>query len=369
MSVDDRANSAAVTVLTGPRSLESQRHPVPELGSDDGLLDVLACGLCGSDLASFAGTKTHDYPVVLGHEVIGRISRLGERAAQRWQLDVGDRVVVEEALPCLSCPLCRSGQQRLCTHLGVRYGDSGLATAPGLWGGFASSMYLHPHSQLHRVPDDVPDDVATLFIPLSNGLAWMRDQGQVRPGQRVAVIGDGQHGVASAVAALHLGASAVVVVGTAESGRRLRIAEGFGCRTIASDPAVIATEAIRDALGGPADIVMDMTPGATGPLTATVEAAATGGIVLWGGLKRGDGTALIPVDTVIRKELTVRGLWARPSWAIAAALDWLATDPSLAALCERSLVLEDLPAAFELAAHPDPRQRPLHIAVMRGTTP
>ena len=352
-------------VLLGPGELEQRTYPLPEIGAEGGLLEVLACGLCGSDLASFEGSKAHDYPVILGHEVVGRVSHVSHTQAARWSVEVGDRVVVEEALPCMSCDLCRSGRHRLCVRLGYRYGDTGVATEPGLWGGFATAMYLHPASQLHRVPDEVSDDVATLFIPLSNGLAWMGERGGVRPGHRVAVIGPGQHGVASALAARRLGADEVVLVGTHDDRPRLAVAETFGCRTVTADPAGSASEAIMDSLGGRADVVMDMTPGATAPVAATIEASATGGTVLWGGLKRGDGTANIPVDLLIRKELNVRGLYARPSWAVSAALEWLAADPALAALCQRSVPQDQLADAFALATSPDPHVRPLHIAVVR----
>lgn len=366
MSTSTHSRTATVQVLTGPGSVEERTHPVPE---DGALLDVLACGLCGSDLASLDGSKALEYPVVLGHEVVGTVSRASEEQLARWGVALGDRVVVEEALPCMSCDLCRDGLHRLCTRLGPRYGDSSLSVEPGLWGGFATTMHLHPASQVHRVPDEVDDASATLFIPLSNGLAWMRERGQVRPGQRVAVIGAGQHGIASALAALHLGAGAVAVVGTGEDTSRLRLAESFGCRSVVTTTTEADVAALVEVLGGRPDVVLDMTPGATGPLRTSIEAAAVGGTVLWGGLKRGEGTATVPVDTLIRKELTLRGLYARPSWAILAALAWLASEPRLAELCQATYPLADLRGAFDAATHPDPRHRPLHVAVMRGEQP
>ncbi|MBF4163106.1 zinc-dependent alcohol dehydrogenase [Nocardioides acrostichi] len=362
------SGAAVVQALLGPGRLEERSLDLPEVGSDDGLLEVLACGLCGSDVASFTGGKQHEYPVVLGHEVVGRVAEAGEQALRRWGVSVGDRVVLEEALPCLGCDLCRSGRQRLCTRLGLRLGDTGIGTAPSLWGGYASHLYLHPHAQLHRVPDAVPDDVATLFIPLSNGLSWMRDRAELRPGQSVVVIGSGQHGVATALAARHLGASSATIVGTAADAGRLDLAARLGARTVAIDPAAPATAVVREVaavVGGRADVVVDMTPGATTPLQASIELAAVGGTVLWGGLKRSSELPPVPVDEVIRRELTVRGLWARPSWAVAAALEWLASDPGLADLCAESVPLERLDTAFAQATHPDPAQRPLHVAVVR----
>lgn len=361
--------TARAQVLTAARSLELREFPVCDISDQDGLLDVNACGLCGSDIASFTGTKDHGGEVILGHEVIGRIAQLGPAAQRLWGVAVGDRIAIEEAVPCMSCDLCRNGQHRICTRSGVRYGDSTVDIAPALWGGFAEQMYLHPGTQVHRVPDSIPDDVATLFIPLSNGLSWINDSGELRPGDTLVVIGAGQHAVASALAGLRMGAGTVLLVGTPGDARRLDLAKSFGCRTLAIDPSESATAAILDTLGGTADVVVDMTPGATRPLVSSIEVAGIGARVLWGGLKRGSGRAEIPVDDIIRKELRVRGLWARASWAITAAFDWLSTAPELAKLCQATYRMADLPDAFAAAENPDPAARPLHIAIVNSESP
>ncbi|MEE2060415.1 zinc-dependent alcohol dehydrogenase [Rhodococcus artemisiae] len=351
-------------VLTAPGTFETRHFPLPVVGDDDGILDVLACGLCGSDVASFLGTKDHGGEVILGHEVIGRISQLGRGAASRWGVDVGDRIAIEEALPCGACEYCRNGRQRVCTNFGIRYGDSTIDVAPALWGGFGERMYLHPNTRVHRVPEGVADDVATLFVPLSNGLAWLRDSGELRPGDSVVVFGAGQHGVATGLAALRLGARRSLVVGTTADRHRLDLAASFGCDVLAVDPDRSATEAVLTELGGYADVVVDMTPGTALPLISSIEIAKKGAHVLWGGLKRSEVSAPLPVDEIIRRELTVRGLWARPSWAITAAFEWLAADPSLAGLCERTCDAADLASAFRIATDPNASERPLHIAIV-----
>ncbi|MCK8673127.1 alcohol dehydrogenase catalytic domain-containing protein [Rhodococcus sp. HM1] len=353
----------AARVLTAPRRFETRRFDRPVLGADDGLLGVLACGLCGSDVASWRGEKKHDGPVVLGHEVIGRIADLGPAAAALWDVRPGDRVAIEEAVPCMFCALCRSGHQRLCTRSGIRYGYTSTDTAPSLWGGFAPLMYLHPRTQLHRVPDSVSDELATLYIPLSNGLAWMGDSGELRPGERVAIFGAGQHGIASAAAALRLGASEVVVVGTDRDGDRLAVARELGSQVVVA-PAEDVEEAVVEVLGGSPDIVMDMTPSVAHPVEASIRLAAVRGRVLWGGMKRGASRPLIDTDLVAQKELTVRGLWARPSWAITAALRWLASEPALGRLCERTYRIDELDNAFVDAAGEGSAPAPLHTAVL-----
>jgi D-arabinose 1-dehydrogenase-like Zn-dependent alcohol dehydrogenase len=75
-------------VQTGPRQLELRELPIPELTDDTALLRVEACGICGSDAEQYTGTIPVQYPLVPGHEPLGVIEAIGDRAAKRWRLDV-----------------------------------------------------------------------------------------------------------------------------------------------------------------------------------------------------------------------------------------------------------------------------------------
>src|SRR5262249_795508 len=86
-------------VQTGPRQLELRELPVPELTDDPALLRIEACGICGSDAEQYTGTIPVPYPLVPGHEPLGVIEAIGDRAAKRWGVDVGDRVAVEAVIP------------------------------------------------------------------------------------------------------------------------------------------------------------------------------------------------------------------------------------------------------------------------------
>lgn len=351
-------------VLTRPREFEMQSFQRPRLGATDGLLEIAATGLCGSDVASFTGSVKHDGPTVLGHEVIGTIAELGPQAARDWGVEVGDRVAIEEGIPCMACPQCRAGRHRMCSRTGLRYGYTSVDTQPSLWGGFAELMYLHPKTQLHRVPDEIDDATATLFIPLSNGLAWTRDLAELRPGESVAVFGAGQHGLACALAAVRSGAKSVVLVGLEADRGRLALAEEFGCLTLMSDTTSDLEADIRSKLEGPANVVIDMTPGAGRPLEQGITLAAPGGRVLWGGMKHRPGAANIDSDLVIRKELTIRGVWARASWAIPAAFEWLIQDPRLKRLTQATYAVENVADAFADATQEEPALRPLHAVIV-----
>ncbi len=98
-------------------------------------------------------------------------------------------------------------------------------------------------------------------------------------------------------------------------------------------------------------------------MEASIRLAAPRGRVLWGGMKRGASQPLVDTDLVAQKELTIRGVWARPSWAIAAAFDWLAADPDLERLCERIYGIADLDDAFRDATGDGQNPAPLHAAI------
>src|ERR1700730_8637847 len=96
-------------VLEAPRRLATVTFPLPEIGDDDGLLRVEACGLCGTDHEHYTGTLPASFAFVPGHETVGIVEAVGAGAAQRWGAHRGDRVAVEVFLSCRDCAACREG--------------------------------------------------------------------------------------------------------------------------------------------------------------------------------------------------------------------------------------------------------------------
>ena len=183
--------SATVTeslaaVLSGRRTIEVRPVAAGPLPAAGAWLEVEACGICGSDWSWYAEREI-TAPFVPGHEIVGRIvAAWGDHGNAAFQ--PGARVALEEALPCWSCGECRSGRHRLCTR-STRYGGTALGMAPGLWGGFSRYTYLAPRTSAHAVPESIDTDLATLFIPVSNGLSWVRAAGRLQPGESVVVLG------------------------------------------------------------------------------------------------------------------------------------------------------------------------------------
>ena len=92
------ASKAYAAVVVATRTMEIQAFDLPVIGEDDGLLRVELCGVCGSDPRIYSWTDPKQFPLIMGHELVGHIEQLGSRAAARWGVQVGDRVSIGDAL-------------------------------------------------------------------------------------------------------------------------------------------------------------------------------------------------------------------------------------------------------------------------------
>src|SRR5947209_1090812 len=185
--------------MTGPRALEVREFDVPSAPAPGGaILEVTANGLCGSDYDLYVGhldTRYTPFPLIPGHEIIGRITAIDALAADAWAVGVGDRVAVEPIICCGACSECLAGRGRHCTRASG-YSSTSIDLAPSLWGGMAEYMVLKPGTRLYQVPAHVTDADAGLFNPFANAFEWTARVGQVRPGDIVLVMGCGQRGLA-----------------------------------------------------------------------------------------------------------------------------------------------------------------------------
>lgn len=356
--------SARAMVLQAPRDIQERRFEMAEPEPGGGWIQVEATGICGSDVPYWAAPGPLKYPMVMGHEIVGRIAAVDER--RPGGSSPGDRVMVEEAIPCWQCPVCLSGRQRICPRQ-IRYGGAPVSTWPFLWGGYADYVYLHPRAILHRVPEGLSPAAATLAIPVSNGLDWLGRAAGLRPGESVVVHGPGQHGLACVAAAARLGAGRIVMTGTRHDGRRLEAARALG-----ADAAVVADadagnldEMITGALGGRApDVIVDVTPRAAEPILSAVRLLAPAGRLVLAGAKRGELVSGFDPDLVFRKELSILGVAARSSQSMAAALAWLAEKPeTFEPLDGTVLALGELELGLAMAGGELAGDRPVHVVV------
>lgn len=299
-------------VQTGVRQLELQTFDLPEIGPEDGLLRVEHSGVCGSDWSIYS----HGIPFasIPGHEPLGIIEEIGDVAAQRWGVKKGDRVAVETMLPCGYCRDCVQGKYNRCRPPGTRLisaiGYQPIDRAPHLWGGHAEYMYLEPHTLLHKVDADIPAEIAVMFNPLGAGVRWAQRMPNTGIGEVVVVLGCGQRGLTSVVAAHAAGAAMIIVTGLAVDAHKMEIAMEFGAtRTVnvEEENIVSVVREMTDNRG--ADVVVEVTSEALQPINDALDIAARSGRIILGGMKY----APVPeFDTrkIMAKELIIQGAFA-----------------------------------------------------------
>jgi threonine dehydrogenase-like Zn-dependent dehydrogenase len=200
------------------------------------------------------------------------------------------------------------------------YGLLDLEIEPRILGGYSEYMYLHPNTVLHKMPREMPVDVAVLFNPLAAGVRWATTTPDLQLGDTIVVLGAGQRGLACVIAARAAGAGKIIVTDLARAAGKLELARDLGAdATIVADSEDVVAR-VSDLTGGRgADVVVDVTPVATQPILDAVDFVRNGGTIVLSGVKGGERTPL-DTDEVVRKSITLRGVFTVDSPAYRRAI-------------------------------------------------
>ncbi len=293
---------AAVSVA--PRKLViSEDYPVPEMQAGDVLVEVELCGICGSDLMDWYVAQK--VPVVLGHEIVGRVAVLDPNLDHG--LLVGDRVFVHHHVACGTCRLCRRGKATLCPSFrSSRIEPGGLAQLVRVPSAHVADGLLH-------LPDSLSSETATMLEPLACCVRGVKSAG-VRRGDRALVVGLGQMGQLYSRA---LTAEGVAVVGTDLLPERRALAETVGVVTCAPSSEEISAHAPPS---DPWDLIALCT-GHAGAFALGFAAAGKGSVVQLFAPPPPGGQLSFDANRLFFDEITVQASYS------AAARD------TLAALC------------------------------------
>lgn len=356
-------------VQVGPRQVELQRLPTPTGAAPGGaLLEVEACGMCGSDFDQYEGYYEQaglvDYPNVPGHEMVGRLLEVSPELHARTGLGAGDRVAVEATIPCFRCDRCLSGDGMLCGQKQFMYGFRAVPIGTGLSGGFAEHLTVQPDTVLHRLEDDIPAVDAVLFNPLAAGFEWAVRLARVQPGDRVLVLGPGLRGLACVIAAREAGASEIIVTGLGRDRHKLEVARSFGAtHTLVADEVDVVEEVVALTRGRLPDTVIDTTPRSGQALVDSIEAVAPGGTVVWGGMK-GAPTEL-NADRLIFKGAHLIGAFGVNSWAYQQAVRIVNERRyDFSAIHSHVLPLERVEYGMQLLGGEHPDEDVFHVTVV-----
>jgi threonine dehydrogenase-like Zn-dependent dehydrogenase len=373
------ADTIRAAVQVGPRKIEMREFPRPRIGADDGLLRVEANGICGSDVEIYRGHLGRDRtkPTIPGHEPLGIVEEIGEKAAARWGVRPGDRVALEVIVPCHYCQNCLTGRYQSCPNRTAGHGVSPIDMPPSLWGGFAEYLYLSPGTVVHKIDKSLPAEVAAMYNPLGAGVRWAAHLGGVGFGDTVLVLGAGQRGLACVIAARTAGAGTIIVTGLAADAHKLALAREFGAdHTITVDreasvdggrragSGTDTVERVREITDGAmADVVLELTPMATQPVADALLAARHGGRVVLAGLKGGKEIPL-RTDLIINRALNVVGAFGVDARANEEAIAIIESGRfPLEKMHTHTFGLEDCARAIETLAGEVPGERAIHVSI------
>ncbi|UOQ55963.1 alcohol dehydrogenase catalytic domain-containing protein [Leucobacter allii] len=304
--------TAQQIVFTAPGTIEVQTNPVPVVGDDDLLVRVRRVGICATDLHVLDGHIGDPFPVVPGHEFVGEVARIGERARTARGLEVGDHVAVEMLLPCGTCDWCRRGEYNICAEDDVVNGGPGRqygisltqAQAPGFWGGYAELLFVPRGAIVHCLDPAIPWDAAALVEPLAVACRCVA-RGGVSLGDDVVIIGPGPVGLLAAAAAREAGARRVILVGTRDE--RLARGAGFGVdaviNTRSSDDPIAELRGLLD--GRLADVVIEIAGVAEAQQQAVRMTRRGGRTVLAGAIGSRVPVAFLQDEDILLREVEI----------------------------------------------------------------
>lgn len=321
-------------VFHGPADLRVQELPDPVPGPDDVLVRITATGICGSDLHGYTGENGRRHPgQVMGHETVGRIAGVGSAVPDDVDLRIGRMVTVNPVIGCGHCAPCASGSEQLCAQRRV------IGVDPTLRSAFAELMVV-PAANVVGLPDDLPEEYGALIEPLAVGYhAAVR--GRVTSADRVLVVGGGPIGQACALAARRLGADRVAVSDLSPQRRALVNRLNFAAIDAADDAI---GERVAEALGGPADVVLDAV-GASASLASAFAASTLGARIVLVGMNAPQIT--LQAYEVSTQERSITGSFCYPSAEFQQTAQWVASGPpGLEHLIEGRVPLADGADAF-----------------------
>jgi 2-desacetyl-2-hydroxyethyl bacteriochlorophyllide A dehydrogenase len=287
-----------VAVIYGPGDIRVEERDIPEVGPEEVLVNIKACGICGSDLHSYRSGPRLTKGRMLGHEYSGVVVKIGENVRN---VSIGDRVGVEPLVNCGRCSYCLSGLYHLCPNL----------TWPP---GFAEYQVL-PWRKVFKLPENVSFEEAALLDCVAVAFHAVRLSG-LKGGETVTVLGAGSIGLLTMQIAKLFGASKVYQTGTYDA--QLKLAKELGADAVINVGEEDLMEKIKELTGvelltfmnmeAPkgVDYVFEAVGGSKSPIQDAINIVKRGGtIVVIGSPRR-----LVDLSMIVPKEVKIMGSWS-----------------------------------------------------------
>jgi L-iditol 2-dehydrogenase len=283
-------------LLTNYKQLELADMPLPEIGDDDVLVQVKACGICGSDIHGYDGSSGRRIPpLVMGHEASGVIAAVGKNV-KRWKEDTA--VTFDSMVSCGRCHFCRRGQMNLCDNRQI------IGVSIPEWkrhGAFAEYVAV-PQQIIYGLPKGLAFPHAALIEAVSVAVHASNISG-LKLGDTAVVVGSGMIGILCVQALRAAGCGTIIAIDLED--HKLDLAKTLGA-DFAFNPKKtdVKQEVLALTQGRGADLVMEVV-GATPTVKTAVDCVRKGGTVTL----VGNITANIefPLQSIVTREVRVLG--------------------------------------------------------------
>lgn len=366
-------------VMDEPGTLSVREFDVPEVGSNEVLVEVELCGVCGTDVHMNEGGMSLDFPVIPGHEFAGRIVEAGEDVGTDFAgatVEEGDAVTVCPGRACGECWYCNNVPARptACLDRTV-YGFTGTDREPVLRGGMSEYVLVEADADFFRLPDGLDVEYGALVEPLAvasyaleqsfpAGLPFAREG--YGPGQSVAVQGAGPIGLLTVATAHATGADEIIAVDMIEE--RLDLAREFGAtRTVDvteydDDEALIETvqAAGNDGIGP--DVVVEAV-GHPSAFEQGLRMPRNGGTLVEVGHFADAGTAEINPMQIVQNDVSIESSYVYPPAQFRTSLSLLQRyrdDLPFLELFNHRVSLPEAESGFEAQAAGDSYRATIH---------
>jgi len=295
-----------------------QEAPKPKADTGEIVVKIMASGICGSDVMEWYRIKRA--PLVLGHEIAGDISEVGE-GVEGWK--IGDRVVVTHHVPDNSCRYCRSGHHSVCDTLRK------TNFFPGGFSEYVRIPKINVETGTLRLPDEVSYEEGTFVEPLGCVVRGMR-LANLTWGQSVLVLGSGIAGIMNIKMAKALNAGVVIASDSSESRRKMALRFGADHVFDSKDDIPSAVRKITDSNG--ADLVIVST-GALPAFDQGIKSVDRGGTVLFFACPKPEEMVQLPVNDLWRNEVKLMTSYAAAPGDLRRAMELIAA---------KKIVVEDM---------------------------
>ena len=284
----------------GDKKFEVRDLPLPEIGEQDVLVRVAACGVCGTDVHIYHGSKgSTDVkpPVVLGHELAGEVEKIG---SQVTTVKPGDHVTVDPNIYCGKCHFCQIGKKQMCQNL--------YAIGVNRDGGFAQYC-VAPETQCYQLDKEVPLKYGAMTEPLACCVHGI-DRAGIRQGDTVCVIGGGAIGLLMIQLAKLSGASKVIL--SEPVAMRREIGKKVGAWACVDPIHEDIKERLKELLGTEGvDVVIECV-GTSVAAEQAFLAADRGATILLFSVPKPESIYSLHLEEVFQKELTILGSMINP---------------------------------------------------------